>query len=89
MAELARFYGIVVAIFFRGEVGRHNTPHVHVTYNEFTAAIGFDGQVLAGDLPGRARNLVRQWMRAHREELQLAWGRAQRGSRPQKIEPLP
>ena len=78
MAELSRFYGIIIAIYFRGEIGRHNMPHVHV-----------DGRVLAGELPGTALRLVRQWLRLHADEVAAEWNAARRGQRVHRIEPLP
>ena len=89
MAELSRFYGIIIAIYFRGEIGRHNMPHVHVWYSGDTAQVDFDGRVLAGELPGTALRLVRQWLRLHADEVAAEWNSARRGQRVHRIEPLP
>lgn len=88
MAELSRFYGIVVAIFFRGEIGRHRLPHVHVRYAEHSASVALDGEILDGSLPPTARRLVVKWMLEHEDELRAAWDRARRGLTPARIEPL-
>jgi len=51
MPEIARFYGIVIKIFF----GDHPPPHFHVVYGEFNAL--FDIKTLSmieGDIPRRA-----------------------------------
>jgi hypothetical protein len=88
MAELSRFYGIVIAIYFRGEVGRHNTPHVHVSYSGESAQVGLDGEILAGWLPRTAHRLVRQWLREHGDEVAAAWQSARQGRRVRRIEPL-
>jgi hypothetical protein len=88
MAEISRFYGILVAIFFRGEVGRHNLPHVHVRSKNQWASVDLDGNVLAGKLSSAARWLVRRWLRLHREEVRAAWDDARAGRTPRKIEPL-
>ncbi len=37
MPTLARFYGIVIRMYFLGS--EHNPPHVHAIYGEDTAAI--------------------------------------------------
>lgn len=89
MAELSRFYGIVVAIFFRSEYGRHNLPHIHVIYSEHAASVDLRGRVLAGKLPKRVERMVREWTSEHERELQDAWDQTQRGARPRKIAPLP
>ena len=34
MAELARFYGLIIKMFFRQS--EHNPPHFHVEYGEFS-----------------------------------------------------
>jgi Domain of unknown function (DUF4160) len=88
MAELSRFYGIVIAIFFRGERGRHNLPHIHVRYAEFVASVALDGTIIEGRLPPTARRLVLRWAHEHQEELEFAWESARRGRTPPKIEPL-
>ena len=88
VAELARFYGIVIAVFFR-ELGQHNRPHVHAQYAEHAASIAIvDGEVLAGGLPRPALRLVREWLDLRREEAAAAWEAACEGRRPGKIRPL-
>ncbi len=37
MPILARFYGIVIRMYFLE--GEHNPPHIHAIYNDTTAAI--------------------------------------------------
>lgn len=54
MPELARFYGIVIAMFWRD----HLPPHFHAYYGGHEADIGLDGALLAGSLPRRALQLV-------------------------------
>jgi len=88
VAELSRFYGIVVAIYFRGEIGRHNRPHVHVTYSGDSAQVALDGEILAGWLPKTAHRLVKQWLRLHADEVETEWTHAQQGQRVRGIEPL-
>jgi hypothetical protein len=88
MAELARFYGIVVAIFFeRG--ARHHRPHIHARYAGDVVVISIDdGDVLAGSMHPTGLRLVRQWVRLHRQELSQAWRDAMAGRTPARIEPL-
>lgn len=88
MAELSRFYGIVVALYFRGEVGRNNLPHVHVAYSGESAQVGLDGEILAGWLPPTARRLVQRWLHLHADEVEAQWRAARLGRRVRRIEPL-
>lgn len=90
MPELARFFGIVVTIFFED----HNPPHVHVSHGsrrrpEWIAQIAIrDGRVIEGEIPSVALYLVRKWVSLHREELEGAWAAASEGRVPKKIAPL-
>ena len=53
MPTLARFYGIVMRMYFLGS--EHNPPHVHAIYGEDTAAFDLrTGEMIEGDMPKRA-----------------------------------
>jgi len=70
MPEIARFYGIIIKLFF----GDHPPPHFHAVYGEYIAV--FDIQTLEmieGDLPNRARKLVVEWASIHQTELLEIW----------------
>ena len=70
MPEIARFYGLVIKMFF----GDHPPPHFHVVYGEYVGL--FDVQTLEmieGDLPNRAKNLVLEWAKKNQVELKLMW----------------
>ena len=43
------------------DTGQHNKPHVHVYYGDFEAAIGIDGELLAGSLPRKQFKIVTGW----------------------------
>ena len=50
MPTLARFYGIVMRMYFLGS--EHNPPHVHAIYGENTAAFDLrTGEIIEGDMP--------------------------------------
>ncbi|HIV09806.1 MAG TPA: DUF4160 domain-containing protein [Candidatus Spyradenecus faecavium] len=87
MPELARFLGLIVRMQYH-DVGRHNKPHVHVVYGEFTASVGIDGELLEGTLPARQLRLLQGWLALHEEALYGAWNRAVRGEDPGRIAPL-
>jgi hypothetical protein len=90
MPELARFYGIVISMFYRD----HNPPHIHVYGGNRRRAdwavqiVIEDGSVLDGEAPDVAVRLVRDWVAIHRDELVEAWNRASVGQQPGKIAPL-
>lgn len=72
MSELARFYGLIVKMFFRQS--EHNPPHIHVEYGENVGV--FDIQtfdMMEGDLPKRAIDLVKEWGLLHKDELMQIW----------------
>jgi hypothetical protein len=85
MPELARFYGIVIKMYFDD----HAPPHFHAEYGGAEALIDIrTSAVFAGKLPPRAMGLVAEWTALHRDELLDRWEKA-RALRPlEKIAPL-
>ena len=72
MPVLSRFYGIIIRMYFLQK--EHNPPHIHAIYGDDMAAITIsDGKVFEGALPGKALELVREWISIHREELVAIW----------------
>lgn len=72
MPVLARFYGIVIKMYFLQ--GEHNPPHIHAIYNDDVAAVDYmTGDVLEGYLPSKALKMVREWIEINRNELQIIW----------------
>jgi hypothetical protein len=70
MPEIARFYGIVIKLFF----GDPPPPHFHAIYGEYVGLFNIDTlEMIEGDLPNRAKNLVLEWAAAHRGELKEMW----------------
>ena len=65
-------------------------PHFHARYGEFEATIDLGTlDVIQGQLPRRALNLIQEWVIIHREELLEDWRLCRENSLPAKIEPLP
>lgn len=87
MPELSRFEGIIIKLLFHDTM-QHNKPHVHVSYGEYKAAIGIDGELLAGSIPQKQYKMVAGWLALHEEEAYAAWNRAVRGEHFDKIAPL-
>lgn len=72
MPVIARFYGIVIKMYFLA--GEHNPPHFHAIYGEYVGIIDLKTlQMLEGDLPQKALNLVQEWATLHQKALQDMW----------------
>ena len=70
MPVIARFYGILVKMYFR----EHGVPHFHAVYAEFNGVFDVNTlDLIEGDLPPRAQRLVRDWAEQYREDLQRMW----------------
>lgn len=82
MPEVARFYGIVIFMYFFD----HDPPHLHARYGRAKAVFRLsDAKILRGELPPTATNLVTNWMLARRAELEENWRRARAGELPEKV----
>lgn len=72
MPVLARFYGMIIKMFF--QVSEHNPPHIHCIYGEYNAAIDIKAlKMLEGDLPQKALAMVLEWTELHQKELLEIW----------------
>jgi len=72
MPEIARFYGMVIKMFFRD--AEHEPPHVHVIYGDYAGLIDLKtGEMLEGDLPSRAYRLIKEWHETYKGELLDMW----------------
>ena len=72
MPEIARFYGMVIKMFFRS--AEHDPPHIHVIYGDYVGVVDLkSGDMIEGDLPARAYRLMKEWLEAHKNELQDMW----------------
>ena len=70
MPEIARFYGIIIKLFF----GDHPPPHFHAVYGEYVGLFDMDTlEMIEGDLPGRAKKLVVEWAKINKEEMKRMW----------------
>ena len=82
MPEITRFYGIEIQIRFNRE---HNPPHFHAIYGEKEGAFDIKSlNMLQGDLPNKAKSLVKEWAEKYQQELLEMWNTKQL----QKLEPL-
>jgi len=70
MPVIARFYGILIKMYFR----EHGVPHFHAVYAEFNGVFDVATlEMIEGDLPPRAQRLVRDWAEQYKDELQRMW----------------
>jgi hypothetical protein len=85
MFELARFFGIVVRMYYFDR----NPAHIHVEYLNDRALLDFQGNVLRGELASRtALRLTRDWIDLRLTELDQNWAAARSGRAFKPIEPL-
>ena len=81
MPEISRFYGIVIKMFFKPK--EHEPSHIHAIYGEYIGEFNVKTlEMLQGDLPIKAQELVREWMQKYQSDLQKMWDE-------QKITKLP
>jgi len=67
MAEICRFYGIIIRMYGND----HFPPHFHVIYNEYHATIEIEtGEILQGSLPSKQLKYVQVWTDIHKKELE-------------------
>ena len=72
MPEIARFYGIIIKMFFKPK--EHDPAHIHALYNEFIGVFDIHTyEMTEGDMPLRAQQLVKEWLAVHKDELLKMW----------------
>ena len=72
MPVIARFYGIVIKMYF--SQSEHGVPHFHAIYGEYNAVYNAQTlEMLEGDLPMRAQRLVKEWGTQYQQELLRMW----------------
>jgi hypothetical protein len=88
MPRISFFYGISIWMY-HNEIHHRGRPHFHARYGDDEASVDLETlEILAGELPSRARRLVVEWAGAHRDELRENWRLARAHQQLQPIEPL-
>lgn len=88
MAELSRFFGIIIRMFAE-HGGKHHIPHFHAVYQQHEAVFTINPvEILSGFLPTKQQRLVVAWAEIHQDELKEAWKSLDTGKKPSRIEPL-
>ena len=85
MPEISRFLGIVIAMYYND----HAPPHFHARYGDSEIRVNIEnGDIMSGNFPKRAENLVLEWYKLHKEDLLNDWQLAEERKPLNKIEPL-
>lgn len=72
MPVIARFYGLIIKMYF--SQSEHGIPHFHAIYGEYNAVFDIQTlEMLEGDLPVRALRLVKEWGTQYQQELLRMW----------------
>ena len=72
MPVIARFYGIVIKMYF--SQSEHGVPHFHSIYGEFNGVFNIENlEMMEGDLPNRAHRLVKEWAALYQDDLMRIW----------------
>lgn len=84
MPEICRFFGVVIYMYYFD----HNPPHIHVKYGEYSAIIYLNNEKIEGKLPGKVKEMVKQWVRKNKNELLHNWELSSTGQLLKSIKPL-
>ena len=72
MPVIARFYGIVIKMYF--SQSEHGVPHFHAVYGEYNGVFSIETlELMEGDLPSRSQKLVKEWAAQYQSELLRMW----------------
>ncbi len=70
MPIIARFYGILIKMYFR----EHGVPHFHALYGEYNGVFDIEKlEMIEGDLPKRAQKMIKEWANRYRNDLLEMW----------------
>jgi hypothetical protein len=70
MPIIARFYGILIKMYFKD----HGIPHFHALYGECNGVFQLDTlEMIEGDLPQRAVRMIKEWGTTYRKDLLEMW----------------
>jgi len=85
MPEISRFFGIVIAIYYK----EHQPAHFHAKYENQTGVFSIaDLKLIEGNLSKRVISLVLEWAFENRDELMENWELAMAEKPLHKIPPL-
>ena len=72
MPVISRFYGMTIKMYLLGK--EHNPPHIPALYGDYNGVIDIQTlDMIEGDLPRKALNMVREWAADYQAELLEMW----------------
>jgi len=70
MPIIARFYGILIKMYFK----EHGVPHFHAIYGEYNGVFNVATlEMIEGDMPARATKMVKDWAKKYNKDLMEMW----------------
>ena len=88
MGRVSAFLGMVLYMYPEKN-GRHNRPHVHVMYGDDECVLSIpEGEVLAGEIPGKQLRNAQTFIDFRNEELMLNWKLCMDGKDVVWIDPI-
>jgi len=70
MPIIARFYGILIKMYFK----EHGVPHFHAIYGEYNGVFNVKSlEMIEGDMPARAIKMVKEWAKKYNNDLMEMW----------------
>ncbi|MCX6579843.1 MAG: DUF4160 domain-containing protein [Candidatus Aminicenantes bacterium] len=70
MPVIARFYGILIKMYFK----EHGVPHFHAIYGDYNGVFNVKTlEMIEGDMPARAIRMIKSWAKAYNMELMEMW----------------
>ena len=72
MPTISHFYGIIIVMYLRNK--EHNPPHVHAVTQDNVAIFSISsGEIMEGIFPGKARQMVKEFILKYQTELEEMW----------------
>jgi hypothetical protein len=72
MPIIARFYGIIIKMYF--SQSEHGVAHFHAVYGEYNAVYNIQTlEMIEGDMPARAQRLIVDWASQYKQDLLQMW----------------
>ena len=72
MPTISSFYGIIIVMYLRNK--EHNPPHIHAITQDYDAPFLIEnGELIEGEFPLKAKNLVKEFILKNKQELEEMW----------------
>ena len=72
MPTISNFYGIIIVMYLRNK--EHNPLHIHAITQDYAAPFLIEtGELIEGEFPTKAKNLVKEFILKNQKELEEMW----------------